>query len=34
MHEFRAHDALELRDQPLLDALVEEGDIKEKAGRS
>ncbi len=27
MHEFRADDALELGDQPLLDALVEEGEI-------
>ena len=27
MHEFRADDALEFRDQPLLDALVEEGEI-------
>ena len=26
MHEFRADDALEFRDQPLLDALVEEGE--------
>ena len=27
MHEFRADDALEFRDQPLLDALVEEGEV-------
>jgi hypothetical protein len=27
MHEFRADDPLEFRDQPLLDALVEEGEI-------
>src|SRR5215472_15971111 len=27
MHEFRADDALELRDQPLLDALIEEGEV-------
>jgi hypothetical protein len=27
MHEFRAHDPLEFRDQPLLDPLVEEGEI-------
>ena len=33
MHEFRPDDAPEFRDQPLLDALVEESDIKE-AGRS
>jgi hypothetical protein len=33
MREFRADDPLEFCDQPLLDALVEEGDIKE-AGRS
>ena len=27
MHEFRADDPLEFRDQPLLDPLVEEGEI-------
>jgi hypothetical protein len=27
MHEFRADDALEFRDQPVLDGLVEEGEI-------
>ena len=27
MHEFRADDALEFCDQPLLDALVEEGEV-------
>jgi hypothetical protein len=27
MHEFRADDALALRDQPLLDALIEKGEI-------
>jgi len=27
MHEFRADDALEFRDQPLLDPLVEKGEI-------
>jgi hypothetical protein len=27
MHEFRADDALEFRDQPLLDPLVEEGEV-------
>jgi hypothetical protein len=33
MHGFRADDPLELGDQPLLDPLVEKGDIKE-AGQS
>jgi hypothetical protein len=27
VHEFRADDPIELRDQPLLDPLVEEGEI-------
>jgi hypothetical protein len=27
MHEFRADDPLEFRQQPLLDALIEEGEV-------